>query len=144
VDLVDEEDVLDVEAGQDGRHVALSLERRARHRAEADLELLANDLRERRLPESGRPDEEDMVERLPTTLRGRKRNLELLLRALLSDDLVEPPWPQRLLDLLVALPQCRCEELARHAALRSASRTRSSTGSSGSTVASACSASTSV
>jgi hypothetical protein len=91
VDLVDEEDVLGVEPGQDGRHVALPLERRARDRAEADVELLADDLRERRLPEPWRPDEQDMVERLAATLRGRERDLELLLRAFLADELVEPP-----------------------------------------------------
>ena len=133
MDLVDEEDVLLVEAREDRRHVALSLERRPRDRADADVELLADDRRERRLPEAGWTDEQDVVERLAAGLRRLQRDVELLLRALLADEVVESPRPQRLLDLLVAFAQGGCEELARHAALRSASRTRSSAGSSGST-----------
>ncbi len=57
MDLVDEEDVAWLEAGEDRRHVALPLERGARDRSQADAELLADDGREGRLPESGRPDE---------------------------------------------------------------------------------------
>ena len=143
VDLVDEEDVLRVEPREDRRHVALPLERRAGDRADADAELLADDRRERRLPEPRRPDEEDVVERLAARLRRLQRDVELLLGPLLSDEVVESPRTQRLLDLLVAFTQRRREELARHAALLSASRTRSSAGRSGSTPASACSASTS-
>ena len=143
VDLVDEEDVLRVEAREDRRHVALPLERGPGDRADADVELLADDRRERRLAEAGRPDEQDVVERLAASLRRLERDLELLLRPLLADELVESPRPERLLDLLVALAERRREELARHAALLSASRTRSSAGRSGSTPASACSASTS-
>ena len=144
VDLVDEEDVLRVEPGQDRRHVALPLERRAGDRADPDAELLANDRRERRLAEPGRPDEENVVERLVARLRRLQRDVELLLDPLLPDEVVESPWTQRLLDLFVAFTQHRREELAHQAALLSASRTRSSAGRSGSTAASACSASTSV
>ena len=143
MDLVDEEDVLRVEAREDRRHVALPLERGPGDRADADVELLADDRRERRLPEAGWPDEQDVVERLAARLRRLQRDVELLLRALLADEVVESPRPQRLLDLLVALAEHRRQELARHAALLSASRTRSSAGRSGSTAASACSASTS-
>ncbi len=143
MDLVDEEDVLLVEAREDRRHVAFALERRPRDRADADVELLADDRRQRRLPEPGWPDEEDVVERLAASLGRLQRDVELLLRALLTDEVVESARPQRLLDLLVAVAQHRREELATHAALLSASRTRSSAGRSGSTPASACSASTS-
>ena len=143
MDLVDEQDVARLEAGEDRSHVALPLERRPRDGAQPDAELLADDRRERRLAEPGRPHEEDVVERLTTAARGLERDLELLLCPLLADELVELPWPKGVLDLLVALPQHRGEELARHAALRRASRTRSSGGSSGSIPASACSASAS-
>jgi len=51
--------------------------------------------------------------------------------------------PQRPLELVVVLPDRRREELPAHAALRSASRTCSSTGSAGSTARSASSASSS-
>jgi hypothetical protein len=142
VDLVDEEDVLRVEAREDRGHIALPLEGRARDRAEADVELLADDRRQRRLPEPRWPDEEDVVERLAAGLRGLQRDVELLLRAVLADEVVESARAQRLLDLLVALAQRGCKELRRHAALLSATRTRSSAGRSGSMAASACSAST--
>ena len=131
------------EAGEDRGHVALLLERRAGDRAQPDAELLADDGRERRLPEAGRADEEDVVERVAARLRRLERDLELLLRALLADEVGEAARAERLLDLLVALLERRGEELRRaHAALLSASRTRSSGGSSRSVAASAVSAST--
>ncbi len=61
-----------------------------------------------------------MVESLPPPLRGLERDLELLLRALLTDEIVESARTQGLLDVLVALTDGRCEELARHAAVLSA------------------------
>ena len=64
VDLVDEEDVARLQRGQDRRHVALPLERRPGDAADADAELLADDVREARLAEARRPDEQDVVERL--------------------------------------------------------------------------------
>ena len=95
VDLVDEEHVARLERGQDRRHVALALERGAGDRADADVELLADDLRERRLAEPGRADEKDVVERLVARLRRRQRDRELLLDALLPDEVVEPARAER-------------------------------------------------
>jgi hypothetical protein len=66
-----------------------------------DPELLAHDLRERRLAEPGRPDEQDVVERLPARLGRVKRDGELLLRPLLPDEVVEPAGAQRGLELVV-------------------------------------------
>ena len=140
MDLVDEEDVLELEAGEDRRHVALPLQRRAGDCADADAELLADDLRERRLAQTRRADEQDVVERLAARLRCRERDRELLLDALLADELVELARPERPLELLLL----GAEDLGGnggHAACLSASRTRSSAGRSGSTEASACSAS---
>src|SRR5207342_1594227 len=142
VDLVHEEHVAVIEPGEDRRHVALALERGPRHRPDPDAELLADDRRERRLAEAGRSDEENVVECFATPLGCFQRDVELLLRALLADEVVESARSEGLLDLLLALAQSRRQELTVHAALRSASRTRSSAGRSGSTRASACSAST--
>ncbi len=103
MDLVDEENVLGVEAREDGRHVALALERWPRHRADPDVELLADDRRERRLPEAGRPDEQDVIERLAAALRCLESDLELLLRAVLPDEVVQSPRAEGLLDFLLAL-----------------------------------------
>ena len=121
------------------------LERRPRDGPDADAELLPDDVGEARLAEARRPDEQDMVERLAARLRRGKRDAQLLLDALLPDEVVEVPRPERLLDGLLVLLDLRCEKRgAAHAALLNASRTRSSGGSVGSVSASARSASTSV
>ena len=54
--------------------------------ADADAELLADDLRERGLAEAGRAREQDVVERLAARLRRVERDRELLLHALLADE----------------------------------------------------------
>src|SRR5439155_9657564 len=121
------------------------LERGAGDGADADAELLADDVREARLAEPRGPDEQDVVERLAALLGRRQRDAELLLHALLADEVVEAARPERLLDRILVLLQRRREKRCRgHAALFNARRTRSSAGSSGSVSASARSASTSV
>src|SRR5436305_376574 len=119
----------------------LPRERRAGDRADADAELLADDEREARLAEAGRPDEQDVVERLAARLRCRERDGELLLDALLADEVVQAARAKRLLELLVLLCDDGREKLRAHAALRSASRTCSSIGRLSSTSCSARSAS---
>src|SRR5581483_6936145 len=141
VDLVDEEHVAGLERREDRRDV-LPLEPRPRHLADADGELVAHDLRERRLAEAGRAGEEDVVERLPARLRRLEGDRELLLDALLADEVAERARPQRPLQLVLGIRRHRRQELG-HAACLSACRTCSATGSDGSTSASARSASTS-
>ena len=75
VDLVDEEHVARLERGQDRRQVALALERGPGDAADADAELLADDVREARLAEPGRPDEQDVVERLVARARRLERDV---------------------------------------------------------------------
>src|SRR5206468_6848326 len=118
----------------------LLLDGRTGDRPQADTELLADDVRERRLPEARRACEQHVVERLAARLRGDERDVELLLDALLPDELVERARPQRLLDDVLVVVQHRRDERA-HAALRNASRTRSAAGSAASVSASARSAS---
>src|SRR5581483_6195525 len=146
VDLVDEEHVARLERGEDRRQVALALDGGARNRADADAELLADDVREARLAEPGRPDEEHVVERLAARACRRERDLELLLDPLLPHELREPPRAQGHVEgLLAGVLEHAGEQLAsRHAAALNASRTRSSAGSSASISASARSASTRV
>ena len=143
MDLVDEEDVPRLERGEDRRDVLL-LERGAGDRAEADAELLADDLRERRLAEARGAGEQHVVEGLGPLLGRVEGDPQLLLDALLSDEVLQPARAERALDLLVLRPERGREELAHAAAPRRTSRTRSSAGSSGSTSASARSASTTV
>ena len=143
VDLVDEEDVTQLEAGEDRGHVALPLERRPGDVADADAELLADDLRERRLAEPGRPDEQHVVERLAARLGGRERDRELFLDG--SPGRRTRPAGAGGASARAPPPRGRGRPQRRrspHAACLSASRTRSSAGRSGSTAASACSAST--
>ena len=143
MDLVDEEHVALLQRGEDGRHVALALEGRPGDRADADTELLAHDLRQRRLAEARWPDEEHVIERLPARRGCIQGDPELLLDPLLPDEVVEAARPQAALDLVVLGAQGGCQELGHAAAavVRSARRMRSSAGRSGSTSASACSAS---
>src|SRR5581483_6302396 len=141
VDLVDEEDVARLERGEDRRHVALSLERGASDLPDADAELAPDDLRERRLPEPGRTGEKHVVERFAARLRRVERDSELLLDAPLADEVAERRRSKGALELFLAgVVRDRRDEL-RHAALFSALRTCSSTGSDSSTPASARSAS---
>ena len=86
-------------------------------RADADAELLADDVREARLAEARRADEENVVERVAARLRRGERDRELLLHALLADEVGEAARPQRLLELLLFLCDHRCQELRAHAAL---------------------------
>src|SRR5689334_6277269 len=99
MDLVDEEDVARFERGEDRGDVLL-LDGGAGDRAQADAELLADDVGERRLAEARRPCKQHVVERFAAPLRRGERDLELFLDALLADELVEAPRAERALDVL--------------------------------------------
>jgi hypothetical protein len=101
MDLVDEEDVARLEAGQDRRHVALALERRAGDAADTDAELLTHDEGERGLAQPGRTDEQDVVERLLPSLRRRERDRQRLLDPRLADELGQIARAQRALYVVV-------------------------------------------
>src|SRR5204863_9327226 len=101
VDLIDEQDVVALEAREDRCHVALPLESRAGDAADPDSQLFAHDVRERRLAKSRRTDEQNVVERLVARLRRLQRDRQLSFQTLLSDELVESPRPQGLLELFV-------------------------------------------
>ena len=116
MDLVHEQDVAGLERGQDRCQVALPLERRAGDRADPHPELLADDEREARLPEPGRADEQDVVERPRPCVRAAcERDRELLLDARLADEVVERARAERALELVLVRPDRRCQELRRGA-----------------------------
>ena len=71
---------------------------------ERDVELVGDDLRQRRLAQAGRPGEQDVVERLAARGGGRDRDRELLLQRLLADELVEPLRAQRAVELVLGAP----------------------------------------
>ena len=93
VDLVHEQDVAVLQRREDGGDVLL-LERRARDGPDADAELLSDDLRECRLAETGRADEQHVVERLLPRLGRVEGDAELLLDALLPDEVVQATWSE--------------------------------------------------
>src|SRR5262245_40963670 len=64
VDLVDEQDIVRLELGEEPSEGALVLDRRPARRVQGDAHLLREDVGQRRLPKAGRAAKEDMVERL--------------------------------------------------------------------------------
>ena len=73
MDLVDEEHVAALEVGEDRREVARPLEHRTRGAANGDAHLVRDDVRERRLAETGRAVEQHVVEHVAARARGRDR-----------------------------------------------------------------------
>ena len=101
VDLVDEEDVPRREVREERREVAGLLEHGPRRHADLRLHLAGDDVRERRLAETRRAAEEDVVERLLPLARGLQEDAERLLELRLPDELRQRARPER--DLGVGL-----------------------------------------
>ena len=102
MDLVDEQDVAVLEIGEQGGEVARLGDHRPGRGAEADAELARDDLRQRRLAEPRRAEEQDMVERVAAALGGLDEHPQILPRRLLPDELVERLRAQRRVDILGA------------------------------------------
>ena len=95
MDLVDEEDVALLEVGEQRREVAGLGDDRPGGRAEIDAELARHDLRQRRLAQARRADEQHMVERLAARLRRLDEDLQIGARGRLADELGEHQRAQR-------------------------------------------------
>src|SRR5437016_13638226 len=93
VNLVEKENLLRFECGQDGRQVAFAFEQRSRARLDGGVELVSDDLRERGFPQAWRAVEQDVIERLIAAAGGVNRDLDIFLDALLPDVFLEPPRP---------------------------------------------------
>ncbi len=93
VDLVDEEDIALVEARQLCGKIARLGDDRAGGGAEIDAEFAGDDLRERRLAETRRPDEEHMVECRPLHLGRIDEHLQVLARRLLAGEIAKRQRP---------------------------------------------------
>ena len=94
VNLVDEQHFVLAEARQDRREIAGALEHRPRGRAHGDAELLADDVSQRRLAETGRSVEENVIERFVALPRGGDRHLKIRANALLADVVVQRAGPK--------------------------------------------------
>src|SRR5207249_3340273 len=73
VNLVEKENLLLFECGQDGRQVAFAFEQRSRARLDGGVELVSDDLRERGFPQAWRAVEQDVIERLIAAAGGVNR-----------------------------------------------------------------------
>ena len=89
MNLVDEQDVARLEIGELPREIARLADDRARGRTKIDAELARDDLRERRLAEAGRPDEQHVIERLAARFRGLDEDVEVLARRFLAGEIGE-------------------------------------------------------
>ena len=100
VDLVDEEHVVRLEVGQQRREIAGALEHGARGMAQIHAELVRDHVRERRLAEARRPEQQHVVERFAALPCGLDEDRELAADFLLPDVFVECLRPQRALERL--------------------------------------------
>ena len=95
MNLVDEEHVALLEVGEECREVAGLRDHRPRRGAEIHAEFARHDLRQGRLAQTGRADEEHVIERLVARPRRFDEYCEVLARLLLADKLGKPLRAQR-------------------------------------------------
>ena len=98
MDLVDEQDVACAQVRERADEIAGLLERGPRRRANVHAELARDELGQRRLAQSGRPEEERVVERLAAAERGVDVDAQAVLHLLLADELRQPLRAERELD----------------------------------------------
>ena len=89
MNLVDEQDVARLEIGELRRQVARFDDDGSGGRAEIDAELARHDLRQRRLAEAGRTDEQHVIERLAARLGRCDEDPEILARRFLAGEISE-------------------------------------------------------
>src|SRR5215212_4891063 len=113
VNLVDEEDFPLLKIRQDGREVAAALDCGGAHTLQGRVHLRRDDLRERRLAEARRAEEEHVVERLAPRLGRAQEDFEVRRYLRLPDVLFERARAQTGFDELVFRGR-RARNLARH------------------------------
>ena len=105
MDLVDEQDVVVVEGGQDRGQVAGPLDRRAAGVADVDAELAGDDRGQGGLAEAGRAVQQDVIGGFTPPPRRRQQHREVGLDLALADVFGQAVGPERALDRLVRLVQ---------------------------------------
>ncbi len=102
VDLIHEEHAARLERRQEGRDVALALERRSGGLHERHVELGGDDLRQRGLAQAGGAGQQQVVQRVPARGRRLDRDGQLLAQRLLADEVLQPAGTQRAVELVLA------------------------------------------
>src|SRR5262245_64920819 len=85
MDLIDEQHIARLQVRQHRGEIARTLEHRPGGLLHLDAELRRDDVRERRLAESRRPEDQHVIERFATLARSADENLELRLHGSLAD-----------------------------------------------------------
>ena len=93
MDLVDEQDLVRLQVGQQRREITGPLQDRPGGLLESRPQLVRNHVRQRRLAEPGRPEDQHVIERVAALPRGRNENLHLRLDGALPDVIGERLWP---------------------------------------------------
>src|SRR5947209_10146878 len=101
MDLIDEKHRPRLERRQKRCDVALPLQRWACGLDELDAELGGDDLRQRGLPETGWPCQQNVVKGLAAARRRRDRDRHLILDRALADEVDEAAGPERAIELFV-------------------------------------------
>src|SRR5262249_55007132 len=89
VDLVDKQNVARLQAGEQRREVASTLDYRPRCRAKPDPEFPRDDLRQCGLAEPGRTRKQHMIEGFIAALRSTDKDREVVAQLLLTDKFAE-------------------------------------------------------
>ena len=98
VDLVDEQDVVLFQVGQQRCQVAGTLQHRAGGLAQLHSHFMRDDVGQRGLAQARRAEQQHVIQRLAALARGGDEYLELFARALLADVLLKRLGPQGALD----------------------------------------------
>ena len=98
MDLVDEQHVARLQVGQQRDKVAGALQHRPRCAAQVHFEFVRDHVRERSLAESGRPEDQHMIERSFASPRRFDVDPELLARDRLAKIFGQALWADRRLD----------------------------------------------
>lgn len=101
MNFVDEQHVVRFEVRQQRGKIARAFEHRARCLPQVDTHLARDDVSKRGLAETGRPEQQHVIERFGATLRGFDEDLELAAHFFLADVFVELSRPQRAFEHLL-------------------------------------------
>ena len=107
VHFVDEQHLLLAQVGQDGRQVALDLQRRPRGLLKRRAQLVGDDVRQRRLAQSRRAVQQHVVERFAARLRRLNGDFQIFFDLVLSDELAQPLRTQLELERRVVIDRRR-------------------------------------